>query len=179
MIHKSLDSSTFTQLLLLDLYSAFDTLNHLILINRIRDLGIEGSPFITNRTSSVKINDFISPHTHIHNGVTQGSMLGPLLFLILLCPISKIIRKYHDISYHIYADNIHLLLTLPIVSMNSNYELSDYTSEIMYWLLKNDLFVNTSKTKLLNISKVPVIFPTVVIDGQTIQPSNLCIISVC
>ena len=43
-INNPLDSSTCIQLLLLDLYSAVDTLNHLILINRITYLGIEGSP---------------------------------------------------------------------------------------------------------------------------------------
>ena len=130
--------------------------------------------FVTNRTSSVKINDFISPPTHIHNGVPQGSVLGPLLFLIYVRPISNIIRKYPNISYHIYADDIQLLMTLPIVSMNSNAELS-CISEIIYWLLKNYLLVNTSKTQLLNISKVPVIFPIVLIDGNIIQPSE----SVC
>ena len=160
-IHKSLDSS---KLLLLDLYSAFDTLNHLIIINRIKYLGIEGShlkwltSFITNRTSHVKINDFMSPPTQIHNGVPQGSVLGPLLFLIYVCPISNIFHKYPNISYHIYADDIQLLLKLHIVSTNSNSELSDCTSEIIYWLLKMYLLVNTSTIKLLNISNVPVIF---------------------
>ena len=122
MIHKSLDSSTYTELLLFDFSSAFDTLNHLILIDRIKYLGIEGSPLkwltslITNRTSSIKINDFISPPTNIHNGVPQGSVIGPLIFLIYVRPISNIIRKYPNISYHNHADDIQLLLTLPIVS---------------------------------------------------------------
>ena len=126
LIHKSLDSSTYTPILLLDLYSAFEMLNHLILIDRIKDLGIEGSPliwltsFITNRTSSVKINDVMSPPTQILNGVPQGSVIGPLHFLIYVRPISNIIRKYPNISYHIYADDIQLLLKLPIFSMNSN-----------------------------------------------------------
>ena len=56
--------------------------------------------------------------------------------------------------------------------MNSNSELSDCTSEITYWLLTNDLLVNTSKTELLNISKVPVTFPTLSIDGIIIKPSE-------
>ena len=123
--------------------------------------------FITDRTSSVKINDFISPHTNILKGVPQGSVLGPLLF-----SISNIIRKYPNIYYHIYTDDIQLLLKLPIDSMNYNSELSDCTSEITYWLLSNDLLVNTSKTELLNISKVPVTFPTLSIDGIIIKPSE-------
>ena len=49
--------------------------------------------------------------------------------------------------------------------MNSNSELYDCTSEITYWLLTNDLLVNTSKTELLNISKILVTFPTLSIDG--------------
>ena len=54
--------------------------------------------------------------------------------------------------------------------MNSNSEISDCTSEITYWLLTNDLLFNTSKTELLNISKVPVTFPTLSIDGIIIKP---------
>ena len=58
--------------------------------------------------------------------------------------------------------------------MNSklNSELSDCTSEIIHWLLTNDLLVNTSKTEILNISKVPVTFPTLSIDGIIINPSE-------
>ena len=55
--------------------------------------------------------------------------------------------------------------------MNYNSELSDYTSEITHSLLTNDLLVNTSKTEL-NISKVPVTFPTLSIDGILIKPSE-------
>ena len=82
-INESLDSSTCIQLLLLDLTSTFNTINHVIIINRIKELGIEGSPlkwltsFIINRTSFVKINDVISPYTQILSGVPQGSVLGP------------------------------------------------------------------------------------------------------
>ena len=56
--------------------------------------------------------------------------------------------------------------------MNSNSELSDCTSENTYWLLTNDLLVNTSKTELLNISKVPVTFSTLSIDGINITHSE-------
>ena len=105
LIHNSLDSSHCVQLLLLDLSSAFDMLNHSILINRIIELGIEGSPlkwlisFIIDRTSSDKINDFISPPTKILKGVASVSVIGPRLS-IYLRTISNIIRKYPNIYYH-------------------------------------------------------------------------------
>ena len=82
--------------------------------------------------------------------------------------INVTINKYPDISYHIYVDDIQLLLKLPIVFMNSHSEIYDCTSEIIYWLLKNDLLENSSKTEFLNISKVPVIFPMLSIDGYII-----------
>ena len=77
-LYNSLDSYHCAQLLLLDLSSAFYTLNHNILIEHIKEHGIEGSllgwliSFFTDRTSSVKINDFISPLNNISSGVPQG-----------------------------------------------------------------------------------------------------------
>ena len=82
--------------------------------------GIEGSPlrwlilFFTDRTSSVQINDFISPPNNISSRVTQGSVLAPLLFSIYLRPLSNIINKFSNISYHKYADDIQPIIKLPI-----------------------------------------------------------------
>ena len=106
-LYKSLDSSHCAKLLLLDLSSAFDTLNHNILIERTKELGIEGyslswlTSFLNDRTSSVKVNDYISPPIDILYGVPQGSVLGTLLFSIHLRPLSNIISKLPNITYHI------------------------------------------------------------------------------
>ena len=141
LIHNSLDSSYRVQLLLIDLYSAFYMLNHSILINRIMNLVLNlVSPlkwlmsFITDRTTSVKMNDFISHPTKILKWVPQGSVIGPLHFSIYVRPISNSIRKYINIYYHIYADDIQLVLKLPLNtnSKNSNSELSDCISEITH-----------------------------------------------
>ena len=99
LIHNSLYLFYCIQLLLIYLSCAFDMLSHSILINSIIELVIEGSPikwlmsFITNLTSYVKINDYISPPTKILKGVSQESVLGPLLLSIYLRHISNIIRK--------------------------------------------------------------------------------------
>ena len=79
-LYKSLDSSHCAQLLLLDLSSVFDTLNHNIHIEHIKELGIEGSSlswlssFLNDRTSSVKVNDYISPPIDILRGVPHESV---------------------------------------------------------------------------------------------------------
>ena len=82
LIHNSLYSSYWVQLLLIDLSNAFYLLNHSILINSIIKHGIEGSPikwlmsFITNLTSSVKINDYISPPTKFLKGSLKNQFLA-------------------------------------------------------------------------------------------------------
>ena len=104
LLYNSLYYSHCLQLLLLDLSSAFDTLNHTIIIERINDIGIEGSPLrwliscLTDRTSSVKIKYFMSPPNNISSGIPHGSVLGNLLFSIFLRPLFNI-NKFSNISY--------------------------------------------------------------------------------
>ena len=128
-LYKSHDSSHCAQLLLLDLSNAFDTLNHNILIERIKYLGIEGSPFIwlisffTDSTLYVKIKDFISPPNNISSMIPHGSVLGPLLFSIYMRPLSDIINKLSKMCYHMlpfvtmYSDDIQLIIKFPLIRL--------------------------------------------------------------
>ena len=75
------------------------------------------------------------------------------------------------ITHIIYADNIQLIIKIPVNSLNSNLELLECSSEIINWLLRNDLLVNTSKTELLIVSRLYTNFPSVIIDGRVIHPS--------
>ena len=164
--------------MLLDLSSAFNTLNYSILIERINEIGIEGyslswlTSYINDRTSSVNVNDYTSPLIEILCGVPYGLVLGPLLFSIYLLPLSNIISKFHNITYHIYADDLQLIIKIPVNSHNSNLELLECASEIMNWLLRHNLLVNNSKTELLNVSRAYTNFPPVIIDGRVIHPST-------
>ena len=88
----SMDNKVYCYLVLLDLSSAFDTLNHRILSCRLREIGIHGHvhnwlmSFVSNRISSVKINSSLSaPFDHTH-GIPQGSVLGMILFILYILP---------------------------------------------------------------------------------------------
>ena len=107
--------------MLLDFTSDFDTLNHNILSIRLNEISIHGQVHIwcmyllSSRTSSVKINYSLSPPCVIHS-VPQGSVFGHILFIIYILPIKPIVHKYYNIHYHLYANDIHILTSLPNVS---------------------------------------------------------------
>ena len=92
------------QLLLLDLSASFDTLDHLILKQRLIDISLTEKAldwmmsFISNRTFSIKTGNHYSQPNNLKTGVLQGSVLGPILFLIYIIPISSIIRQYKHIK---------------------------------------------------------------------------------
>ena len=174
-ILKYVDNSDSVQLILLDLSCAFDSLDHSIIIDRITSIGFTGSSldwiisYLSNRTYYINIKGLYSPIGKLRYGVPQGSVLGPLLFSIYIIPLSLVIKNFSNIHYAIYADDIQLYYK---VNKQSNTELNDCIEQVRSWLIFNNLFPNSSKTKLINITTKSCIFPNVLFDSTIIEPSE-------
>ena len=105
----SLTKGNISVLALLDFSSAFDTIDHPILVHCLHtDFGFTDtvlqwfSSYLTDRTHYVSLSNHCSAFTHVHSGVPQGSVLGPTLFTMYIKPLSAIIDS-HSIIHHSWA----------------------------------------------------------------------------
>ena len=120
-----MDKGEVTALTLLDLSAAFDTIDHATLTDRLSDwYGISCqsqiwfSSFLQNRHQSVKIKDTLSDKVTLSYGVSQGSVLGPVLFTLYTTPLSAFISSF-DINHHLYANDTHIYMSLSVSNLRN------------------------------------------------------------
>ena len=106
-------------LALLDFSSAFDKIDHPILVHRLHtDFGFTEtvlqwfSYYLTDRTHYVSLSNNCSAFTPVHSGVTQGSVLGHILFTMYIKPLSAIIDS-QSIIHHSFSDDLQLQMSAP------------------------------------------------------------------
>ena len=135
------------------------TIDHMVLLTRLQDiLGINNVPFdwfksyLSNRTQRVCINGTFSNLQFLRYGVPQGSVLGPLLFLIYILPIGSVIRKY-GMKLHIYADDTQIYVSICPTSADGVKSavatLEQCVNEVQTWMSHNFLKLNAEKTEVI------------------------------
>ena len=153
-VYDALNGKNHNISVLIDLKSAFDTVNHQILLKKLELYGIRGNclawfqSYLRDRQFKVGINKIYSAVHTINIGIPQGSILGPLLFIIynndlpLVTNVLKTTLFADDTNFSIEHKNYDLL----IPTLNSEL------SKISNWTVANRLTINTSKTEMLFFS---------------------------
>lgn len=147
-ITSSLDSGQNVIGLFLDLKKAFDTVNIPILLSKLEFYGIRGNPlsliknYMSDRTQKVHLNKTNSSLKTTVCGVPQGSILGPLLFILYINDLNNALQHAFPIMY---ADDTNIFLSgksLPDMTESFNQDLS----RVHAWLVANRLSLNITKT---------------------------------
>ena len=135
----------------IDLQKAFDTVNHSILLQKLEHYGIRGvtldwfTSYLSGRKQYVSVNGHTSAKLEITCGVPQGSVLGPLLFLIYINDLPNV-SKY--LSFYLFADDTNIYFKshdLAHLQKIMNRELK----KVRKWLDGNRLSLNIDKTNFV------------------------------
>ena len=150
-IYTNINKSAITAAVYIDFRKAFDCVQHDKLIQKIATQNIDApavcwiKDYLTNRQQRTYANDVYSSFQNITQGVPQGSVLGPLFYIIYADDIKRRIKKS---SYTFYADDTVLYTNkknLPTACKHLQNDLDNLLS----WCDENGIYINTCKTKLM------------------------------
>ena len=150
-IRVAIDEGKYACGIFLDLQKAFDTVEHNILLKKLEYYGLRGiarnwlKSYLENRTQMVEVQGKKSNKLPVKHGVPQGSVLGPLLFLIYINDLHTAIK--HSKVYH-FADDTSILnidYSLKKINKQCNHDLK----LLCEWLRANKISLNTQKSEII------------------------------
>ncbi len=158
----NMDNEEVTLLVTLDMSAAFDTIDHNILIDILKnDFGVVDSAlqwlisYLANRMQQVVIDRCTSSEFMVATGVPQGSCLGPVLFLLYVSGLSGIISKHLLVIMLLQmTHNCIFLLNLRTHCMHQESAvkaMEDCIDELRNWMTAHRLFIQSSKTEFIII----------------------------
>ena len=148
-VRLNMDKGHYTGVIYIDLSKAFDTLNHSIMLNTLCNYGVTHSSndwfadYLFSRTQQVLFQDELSSPCYLNSGVPQGSIIGPLLFILYINGLSDVIKHSELLMY---ADDTVLYCSAKTISTIEKNLQEDF-SMISNWLNENELIINVKKGK--------------------------------
>lgn len=155
MIQSSMDQGYYTACLAVDLRKAFDSVNHSVLLSKLKKYGFSYESlnllgnYLSGRKQFIKVGNVISSNLNISAGVPQGSILGPILFVILINDLFDL-KLNGDLTN--YADDT--MLTYKAVTIDElNRQMNTDLTILREYFEKTKLQMNLKKTEFMLIGK--------------------------
>jgi hypothetical protein len=155
-IYSAIDKAQVTLLALFDVSAAFDMVDHDILLQRLESsYGLKGVPllwlqsYLSGRTQMVIAGNSRSNWVPVLLGVPQGSVLGPLLFILYTADITSLFTNY-SATGHLFADDVQAYVHGPAsTQLTLARRIEALSHDLHLWMSSNRLSLNSSKTQLI------------------------------
>jgi hypothetical protein len=179
-IQENLFQKNYISLVMLDSSCAFDTVDHKNLLEKLKHLFCIGNfslklikSYLEHRSFSVVINGKSSTPKSLNQGVPQGSLLGPLMYILYTKEVEYIAEKY-GLNIISYADDMQLYISFKTDHIQkAKDKMLNCLTELKQWMDANFLKLNPNKTqlKLFNPSNSPLPF-NLNFEGNTLESIN-------
>ena len=156
-LHENWNDNNYSGCLFVDFSRAFDSIDHRILAEKLKLYGLDVNPqkfmqeYMACRKQSTTVNGFCSPQAQVTYGTAQGSILGPLIFILYVNDIFMSLDQ--EASIYMYADDTLLISQATEIDVVTKKQ-QEIFKEMEIWCNANKLSINVAKTKYMVIRHI-------------------------